>query len=284
MQNSYIVELDSQNFSSVLESSLTSPVIVYFWADAEPQSVALKQVLVNIANSYNGLLTLATLDCQQHPMLARQFGLQVLPTIALFSQGQPVDGLTGPQTEATICAMLQSYLPNSDEIALNHAVTLIQQGEFAKALQELKALDDKLGKVAAYKLALAECYIETKQFDLAQKLLATILLQDQDANFKRLLAKVELHLQAADSDEIRHLQQQVAQNPNDLALEYQLALAFSQAEQAERALEILLAILHRDLDFAQGDAKKTTMNILASLGQGNELASRYRRKLYALLY
>ncbi|MGL4735252.1 MAG: tetratricopeptide repeat protein, partial [Enterovibrio sp.] len=150
--------------------------------------------------------------------------------------------------------------------------------------QDLKALDEKLGKVAVYKLALAECYIETKQFDLAQKLLTTILLQDQDANFKRLLAKVELHLQAADSDEIRDLQYQVAQNPGDLALEYQLALAFNQAEQAERALELLLAILRRDLDFAQGDAKKTTMNILASLGQGNELASRYRRKLYALLY
>ncbi|MGL6175859.1 MAG: co-chaperone YbbN [Vibrionaceae bacterium] len=284
MQNSYIIELDSQNISSVLESSLTTPVMFYFWAEAEPDSVTLKQILTNIANGYNGLLTLATLDCQQQPMLARQFGLQVLPTIALFSQGQPVDGLTGLQTEETVRAMLQNYLPNSDEIALNQAVTLIEQGEFAKALQELKVLDEKLGKVAAYKLALAECYIETKQFDLAQKLLATILLQDQDANFKRLLAKVELHLQAADSDEIRDLQQQVAQNPGDLALEYQLALAFNQAEQAERALELLLAILRRDLDFAQGDAKKTTMNILASLGQGNELASRYRRKLYALLY
>lgn len=284
MQNSYIVELDSQNISSVLESSLTTPVMFYFWAEAEPDSVTLKQILTNIANGYNGLLTLATLDCAQQPMLARQFGLQVLPTIALFSQGQPVDGLTGLQTEETVRAMLQAYLPNSDEIALNQAVTLIEQGEFAKALQDLKTLDEKLGKEATYKLALAECYIETKQFDLAQNLLATILLQDQDANFKRLLAKVELHLQAADSDEIRDLQQQVAQSPGDLALEYQLALAFNQAEQAERALELLLAILRRDLDFAQGDAKKTTMNILAALGQGNELASRYRRKLYALLY
>ncbi|MGL4734758.1 MAG: thioredoxin domain-containing protein, partial [Enterovibrio sp.] len=94
MQNSYIVELDSQNISSVLESSLIRPVMFYFWAEAEPDSVTLKQILTNIANGYNGLLTLATLDCQQQPMLARQFGLQVLPTIALFSQGQPVDGLT----------------------------------------------------------------------------------------------------------------------------------------------------------------------------------------------
>ncbi len=148
----------------------------------------------------------------------------------------------------------------------------------------LKPLKEQLGEQGAFKLALAECYIETQQFEQAEALLTAVLMQDQDAKFKELIAKIELFKQAMDTPEIRELQQAYEQNPSDFNIGYELAIQFNQVNKQEDALTILIKILQSDVNYADGDVKKTTMDILASLGQGNEIASRFRRQLYALLY
>lgn len=291
MSANYLIELDEQNFQSSLELSLQTPLLVYFWANMVPESIELKQQIEAVAVEYNGAFILASLNCEAHQMLASQFGVQALPTLVLFSQGRPVAGLDPMQAQQNISVdMVRSVLsqhialPDQNELAFQAAVKLMQEGNFNQALVELKQLEAVFAELGEYKLALAECYIETKQFELAEGVLTTVLMQDMDAKYKSLLAKVELHNQAADSDEIRHLQDAFAENPANFKLGFDLAVQLSQINQQEQALEILLAILQQELNFADGDAKKAMMDILAALGQGNELASRYRRKLYALLY
>lgn len=89
---------------------------------------------------------------------------------------------------------------------------------------------------------------------------------------------------AADTPEIQQLQQQVADNPEDAALATQLALQLHQVGRNEEALELLFNHLRKDLGAANGDARKTLQEILAALGTGDALASKYRRQLYSLLY
>ena len=284
MQPNHLIALNEQNFESTLEISKHTPLLVYFWANVIPESVGLKAELEQLANEYQGAFILATLDCEQQQMLAAQFGVQSLPTIALFNQGQPVDGLAGPQPISHIREMLARHLPSQDTLAFNAALSLIASGNFNEALSALKALEGEITTSGQYKLALAECYIESKQFEQAKALLDTVLMQDQDGQFKRLLAKIELQQQAANSDEIRDLQAAFAQNPADNSIGYQLALQLSQVDQHEQALTILLQILQQDVNFGDGEVKKTMMDILSSLGQGNEIAGQFRRKLYSLLY
>ncbi len=284
MQTSYIVSLNEENFQHVLQNSVETPVLFNFWAPMSPESAELTPVLEKIAHEYAGVFILANINCEEQRMLAMQFGVQTLPTIALFSNGQPVDGLGGPQTEEAVRDMLTRHLPNQDELTLKKAQGLIAEANFNDALLLLKPLKEQLGEQGAFKLALAECYIETQQFEQAEALLTAVLMQDQDAKFKELIAKIELFKQAMDTPEIRELQQAYEQNPSDFNIGYELAIQFNQVNKQEDALTILIKILQSDVNYADGDVKKTTMDILASLGQGNEIASRFRRQLYALLY
>lgn len=291
MLTNFHVQLDEQNFQSSLEISLQTPLLVYFWANMAAESVALKQQLTDLAMEYQGAFVLASLDCEQYQMLAGQFGVQSVPTLVLFNQGRPVAGLDAMQVQQPIdISMVKQMLgqhislPDPSMLAFNQARELMQAGEFNQALTALKLLATELSDLAEYKLALAECYIETNQFSEAEAQLNTVLMQDQDSLYKSLLAKVELHNQAADSDEIRHLQQAFAEDETNAELGFELAIQLNQIHQQEQALDILVGILQKDLNFAEGKAKKTMLDILAALGQGNELASRYRRKLYALLY
>ncbi|QIR07307.1 co-chaperone YbbN [Salinivibrio costicola] len=284
MHANYIVELTEHNFQQILESSSRTPVLVYFWANMMPESVELKTVVEQVAHDSHGTFTLATIDCEAQQLIAAQFGVRALPTLALFKDGQPVDGLAGPQNEETVREMLNKHLPSPEDQAFDQARQLMAEGNYTDALVILKPLESSHGEKGDFKLALAECLVETQQFDAAQAVLDTVLMQDQDATYKGLIAKIELHNQAADAPEIRNLQDALAENPDNADIAYELAVQLNQINRSEDALELLMNILRRDMNHADGEAKKTLMDILAALGQGNEIASRYRRQLYSLMY
>ncbi|ODP99231.1 MULTISPECIES: thioredoxin family protein [Salinivibrio] len=284
MNANYIVELTEHNFQQILESSSRTPVLVYFWANMMPESVELKPTVEQLAHDSHGTFTLATIDCEAQQMIAAQFGVRALPTLALFKDGQPVDGLAGPQNYDTVREMLDKHLPSQEDQAFEQARQLMAEGNYTDALVILKPLETSHGDKGEYKLAMAECLVETHQFDAAQALLDTVLMQDQDATYKSLVAKIELHNQAIDAPEIRRLQAQLEESPDDANVAYELAVQYNQINRSEEALELLMKILRRDMNHGEGEAKKTLMDILTALGQGNEVASRYRRQLYSLLY
>jgi putative thioredoxin len=118
----------------------------------------------------------------------------------------------------------------------------------------------------------------------AKGLLARIGLADQDSYYHNLVAKLALAEDAADTPEIRQLQQNVAEQPDNLDAVVILAKALNVAQRNEEALELLFVILQKDMSAADGKVKQVFMEILTAIGQGNTLANQYRRKLYTLLY
>lgn len=284
MQSPFIVDLTEQNFREVLEGSMQTPVLIHFWAPMSQESANVIPALRTLAQQYNGAFTLALLNCEQQQMIAAQFGVQALPTIALFIDGQPVDGLGGPQSIDVIEQMLTKHLPSQDELQVNNAKLLIQQGQFAEALAMLNAVAQTIRNHGEVKLLLAECLLETQQFPAAQALLDTIPLEYKNQDYKRLLSKLELHQQAADSPEIQALEDKLAKQDNSPEIALDLAVQYHQVHRDEDALALLWSYLAKDLNAANGDLKKVFMDILSALGQGNPIAGKYRRQLYSILY
>ncbi|PSW13941.1 co-chaperone YbbN [Photobacterium sanctipauli] len=284
MYQQIAIELNEQNLQQVIEQSMQTPVVISFWAPSMPETREVNQVLEHVVASYQGLVTLATLNCETEQMVASQFGVRSLPTVALFKNGQPVDGAAGPQTEQSIREMLAKHLPSQEELELKAALEKVDAQQYGEALPVLRELATKFEKNSVITLAIAECLVETSQYDEAETLLATVPMQDQDAKYKGLMAKLELHKQASDSPEIRLLEEKFAAQPDNLDIAFELAVQYSQVERAEEALELLIKLLRKDMNFADGNAKKTTMDILAALGQGNAIASKFRRQLYSLMY
>ncbi|MBC7004124.1 co-chaperone YbbN [Photobacterium sp. BZF1] len=284
MYDQLAIELNEQNLQQVIEQSMQTPVVISFWAPSMPETAEVNQILEKLAASYQGQVTLATLNCEAQPMVAGQFGVRSLPTVAVFKNGQPVDGAAGPQTEQSLMEMLAKHLPSPEELALKAALEQVDNQQYNEALPVLRELATQFTQNSVINLALAECLLGTSQYDEAETLLATIPMQDQDAKYKGLMAKLELHQQASDSPEIRLLEEKLAAEPGNNEIAFELAVQYSQVERAEEALELLIGLLRKDMNFADGGAKKTMMDILAALGQGNAVASKYRRQLYSLLY
>ncbi|HFS3681294.1 TPA: co-chaperone YbbN [Escherichia coli] len=257
-----IVNINESNLQQVLEQSMTTPVLFYFWSERSQHCLQLTPILESLAAQYNGQFILAKLDCDAEQMIAAQFGLRAIPTVYLFQNGQPVDGFQGPQPEEAIRALLDKVLPREEELKAQQAMQLMQEGNYTDALPLLKdawQLSNQNGEIG---LLLAETLIALNRSEDAEAVLKTIPLQDQDTRYQGL----------------------VAENPEDAALATQLALQLHQVGRNEEALELLFGHLRKDLTAADGQTRKTFQEILAALGTGDALASKYRRQLYALLY
>ncbi|MBF4662004.1 co-chaperone YbbN [Cronobacter malonaticus] len=284
MSEQNIINLSEANLHQILEQSMTVPVLFYFWSDRSQHCQQLTPVLEKLANQYQGQFILAKVDCDNEQAIAAQFGLRAIPTVYLFSQGQPVDGFQGPQPEEAIRALLDKVLPREEELKAQEAMALMQEGKNAEALPLLKEAWQMSNQASEIGLLLAQAQIALNRSEDAEAVLKTIPLQDQDTRYQSLVAQIDLLKQAADTPEIQQLQQQVQQNPDDAQLASQLALQLHQVGRNEEALELLFCHLKKDLSAADGQARKMFQEILAALGTGDALASKYRRQLYSLLY
>lgn len=211
-----------------------------------------------------------------------QFGVQSLPTVMLIKDGRPVDGFAGVETEQAIMARLQPYLPKPEDDLIAKAQQFLAEQNPAEAYPLFKQALDLAPERVELKVWLADTAISLGQLPQAQTLLAEVKLADQDSVYKAVMAKLELAMEAADTPEIRALEQQLAASPDDRSIKEQLAVQYQAAQRSEEALALLLGILQQDLNY--GDSKKLFLDILAALPKGDAVASQYRRKLYSLLY
>ncbi|MDF0534258.1 tetratricopeptide repeat protein [Shewanella sp. A32] len=277
------MELTRDNIQQVVELSKQQLVALVFWAEQMPESKALLQTMEQLCATFPGQLQLASVNCETQLELASYFQIRSLPTTLLLSQGQPVDGFAGVQSREQILAILQKHLPAAWELKLNEAKAQLQKGDANAALALLKdayAEEDS----ALVALPYAEACLLTGDLATAKTLLATIKLADQDGYYNSLVSQLDLAEKAADTPEIRALQQQLDAQPEDVETLQKLATALHQAHRDEEALELLFTPLSRDLTLGNGAVKQQLLTLLSALGQGNALASQYRRKLYSLLY
>jgi putative thioredoxin len=283
MSESNIVNLDLQNFQQVLlEGSKEKLIIIDFWADWCEPCKQLMPVLEKLAMQYSDQVILAKINCDEQQELAAQFGIRSLPTVAFFKDGQPVDSFGGVKTEGEIQEILTKHLPSPSDDLIQQAQTAMGEGDANTAYTLAKqAYDLDNTNMQALKL-LAEAAVDAGRLDQAKELVAKIPLVEQDGDYQRIKGKLELAEDAADSPELRALQEQVENTPDDLALKLQLALKFHEASRDEEALQQVFNVLGKDVNFA--DAKKYALDIINSLPDGDPLAATYRRKLYSTMY
>ncbi|WP_019677281.1 co-chaperone YbbN [Arsukibacterium perlucidum] len=277
-----IVEVNIQNAREVLEQSNKQLVLFQFHSARSEGCQQLTPILTAIVQRYPQQLLLARVDCDQQQDLAMQFGVQSLPTVMLIKGGRPVDGFAGVETEQAIMARLQSYLPKPEDELIARAQQFLAEQNPAEAYPLFKQAVDIAPERAELKVWLADTAVSLGQLSQAQALLAEVKLADQDSVYKAVVAKLELAQEAADTPEIRALEQQLGANPDDNSIKEQLAVQYQAAQRSEEALALLLGILQLDLNY--GDSKKLFLDILAALPKGDAVASQYRRKLYSLLY
>lgn len=278
-----VVDITLENFQQViLQQSQEKLVMVDFWASWCEPCKDLMPMLERIAAEYQNDMILARVDCEEQQDIAAQFGIRNLPTVMIVKDGQPVDGFAGMQTESQIRELLAKYLPQPGDEELQQAAQLCQQGDYQAAFPLAKQAVDLGPENIDARYIYIDCLIETGSVAQAKTELQGIRLVDQDARYQTLVGKVELAEQAAESPELKQLQEAVANDPDNLQLKIELAVQLQQAHKADEALALLHQVLLTDLNF--GEAKKTMLDMINALPDGEPLKSLYRRKVYSLLY
>ncbi|CAB0151913.1 Thioredoxin [Pseudidiomarina piscicola] len=272
-----------ENFEQIiLTGSKTKLVMVDFWADWCEPCKQLMPILEKLASDYSDRVTLAKIDCEEQQQLAAQFGIRSLPTVAFFKDGQPVDGFAGVEPESAIRARIEQHIPGPGDDLLQQAQQLLQQEQFDEAYAAAKQAYDLQSDNVQAQLTLADAACSVGRIEQTETLLKAIALADQDSYFQHVQSKLQLAREAADSPELRALQQQVEEQPDDLELALELATALYQAHRMEEALELVFQVLKQDFEFA--NAKQKALDMLNGLPKGDPLAAHYRRVLYSMMY
>lgn len=281
--NQNIVALNLENFRPVIAQESTQKlVVVYFWAQWDEPSLAQLDVITRFVGQYPNNILLATVNCDEQAEIVQQFGVKGLPTTILVKDGQPLDGFSGPQDEAQLQVTFASYIPKPEDELFTQAKEHILQSDYLLAFGLLKqayAIDETRADI---KIAYADACIETGNLAQGKALIETIGLVDQHTEYQAVLGKIELAEKAAESPELLELQAKHEKSPEDLGIKVELAVQLQQAHKSQEALSLLFEVVSKDLAF--GDAKKTMLDMLNALADGDPLKSTYRRKLYSLLY
>lgn len=279
-----IIHLTPENLrEELIDASFSKPILAYFFAETLPECQPVTAQLSSIVGDDNHYLTLGLIDMANPQLqgLAVQLGLQALPAVVVFRDGRPVDALMGTQQMEGVTALIAKYLPKEEDMLLIAAQDAVNRADFQLAYQKAQQAYHVDNNRSDIKLTLAHACLELKKLEQASTLLAAIPMVDQDGQYQMLNSALELAKQAADSPELKALEQRLFENPTDKSLKEELAIQYNQAGRKEDALDLLLSILK--IDISSGNAKKIYLDILATM-PSDSVTAKYRRYIYSLLY
>src|SRR5882672_10738330 len=100
---SVVKDTTTQTFvKDVIEESKRQPVLVDFWAEWCGPCKQLTPVLEKAVKAAKGKVKLVKMDIDKHPGIPGQMGIQSIPAVIAFVNGQPADGFLGALPEGQV--------------------------------------------------------------------------------------------------------------------------------------------------------------------------------------
>jgi putative thioredoxin len=288
-----IKETTTQTFvKDVIEESKRQPVLIDFWAPWCGPCRQLTPVLEKSVRAAKGRVKLVKMNIDEHPAVPGQMGIQSIPAVIAFVNGQPADGFMGALPESQVNAFIEKITkgvpaagePNIAEI-ISDAETVLAEGDAATAAQiyaEALAIDATNVPALA---GLAKCYLAADAIDQAKQTLEMVPeAKRNDAAVTAVQAAIDLADQAKSVGPVVELEQKVAANPLDHQARFDLATALNAMGKRREATDHLLEIVKLDRKWNDDGARKQLVQLFEAWGGADEATVEGRKRLSTILF
>ena len=278
--SSYILDVTGEKFNEVvLSNSHKGPVMVNYWADNAGPCLRLWPVLEKLANDYNGQFLLVNIDTNKEKQLAHDYGINSVPTVKLYINGEVVDQIHGYDSPDSFKKMLDKYLARESDKDLAAAVAEYQNGNKEAAFEQLNKLVFIDPENSRIQLVFAKLLIKEEAYEQAYALLEKTPLKNESEEAVVLMTNALFLLTAQKAEELEDLEKQLKDKPDDLPMLFQLCSHKMLQSDFSEAMTILLKIIKQDYSWRDGIASLCLRGLFIMLGKDNPDVIEYRQKL-----
>jgi putative thioredoxin len=283
--DTHVFDVREDNFEAeVLQASMTTPILVDFWATWCGPCKTLGPMLEKLAGEFNGAFRLAKVDVDKSQQLAGMFGIRSIPTVMLVKDGQIVDGFAGALPEGQLREFLLRHVqPQDGEAANDDAEAAVQESpeETVSRIQQAIAAEPERTEL---KLDLALALMWTGDVESAEAELAALPANlATDPRAVRLRNQLDLARALKGAPSMAELQQRIQANAADWEARDLLGVRLLLDGDSAAGLDQFLTTLEKARDWNDGQAKKRLLAAFSTLDDA-ELVGRYRRRMASLLF
>jgi putative thioredoxin len=272
----------------VVEESRKRPVLVDFWAPWCGPCKTLSPVIEKVVRAAKGKVKLVKMNIDEHPQVASQLGIQSIPTVFAFVNGQPVDGFMGALPEGQVAAFVERLagkVEGGTADLLNEADALLAAGDPAGAAElYAQILSEESDNVRALG-GLARCHVDAGNAAAARATLSLVPKgKENDPAVAAARAALELAERAASVGDLVEIEARLAANALDHQARFDLAVALNAKGRRQEALDHLLEIVRRQRNWNDDAARKQLLQFFEAWGPADDMTMEGRRRLSSILF
>lgn len=273
----HILDVSESTFEEeVIIRSHQVPVVVDFWAEWCGPCRILGPLLERLAIESGGSFTLAKVDVDENSRLSVRYGVQGIPAVKAFRNGEVVSEFVGAQPEPVVRRFVERLIPDPGEQAVKEGLSLLATRHWEEAEGIFRSILEEDDSNSAAALGLAK----------------SLLMQGSGEEASRLLREFPDGAEWASAQKLKPLARLLIEYPPEFRAipdeaqqaRMQRAAELVRGGNLPAAMDGLLDVLRTDKTYQDGLPKAVMLAIFELLGEGDPLTREYRDELASVLF
>lgn len=273
--SAYAVQVSEESFQSVLEASMTAPVVLVFYSPSRsPESATLAADVSMVAGEYEGRFLAGLVDIDAHPQIAQAMQIPQVPLMYVLLDGRPV---TQPLPGAAPIDELRAFFNQLAQQLTAQGVTGRHQPRHAAPVEGEEPTVDP--RYAAAQDALGDGDIDRAVAEYQK--LVDANPADVEAAAGLAMAKVLQRTQGVDLNAAREA---AAANPDDVDAQTLVADLDMLGGHVDDAFNRLIALVARTSGNERDRVREHLIGLFAAVGNDDPRVLRGRQNLASALF